>query len=121
MILSYRDKRTAAFANRENASAFRGIEQQAWKRLRVLGAASSLIVLRALRSNRLEALKGDKHAVFAAAKDASKAVDYLIEKSLGVEVEQVVERAVEPAKAEITEPKKRTRKKVAKSEPEMEI
>jgi proteic killer suppression protein len=54
MILSYRDKRTAAFANRESVPAFRGIEQQAWKRLRILGAASSVSVLRALRSNRLE-------------------------------------------------------------------
>jgi toxin HigB-1 len=60
MILSYRDKRTAAFANRETVPALRGIEQQAWKRLRILGAASSLSVLRALRSNRLEALKGDR-------------------------------------------------------------
>ena len=60
MILSYRDKRTAAFANREDVPAFRGIEQQTWKRLRILGAASSLSVLRALRSNRLEALKGDR-------------------------------------------------------------
>jgi len=34
----------------------------------------------------LKALKGDKHAVFAAAKDASKAVDYLIEKSQAVEI-----------------------------------
>ena len=60
MILSYRDKRTAAFANREDVPAFRGIEQQAWKRLRILGAASSLNVLGALRSNRLEVLKGDR-------------------------------------------------------------
>jgi len=60
MILSYRDKRTAAFANREDVPAFRRIERQAWKRLRILGAASSLNVLRALRSNRLEALKGDR-------------------------------------------------------------
>jgi proteic killer suppression protein len=60
MILSYRDKRTAAFANREDVPAFHGIEQQTWKRLRILGAASSLNVLRALRSNRLEALKGDR-------------------------------------------------------------
>jgi plasmid maintenance system killer protein len=36
MIISYRDKRTAAFANREDVPAFRGIEQQAWKRLRIL-------------------------------------------------------------------------------------
>jgi proteic killer suppression protein len=60
MILSYRDKRTEAFANREDVRAFRGIERQAWKRLRILNAASSLSVLQALRSNRLEALKGDR-------------------------------------------------------------
>ncbi len=65
MILSYRDKRTAAFANREDVPAFRGIEQQAWKRLRILGAASSLNVLRALRSNRLEALKGGRAGQFS--------------------------------------------------------
>lgn len=86
----------------------------------------------------LEALKGDKHAVFAAAKDASKAVDYLIEKSQGIEVEKAteivaekgvdpsIEKTVEPTQVEAVqpeaaEPKKRTRKKVAKSEPEMEI
>ena len=60
MILSYRDKRTAAFANRETVPALHGIERQAWKRLRILGASSSLTVLRAFRSNRLEALKGDR-------------------------------------------------------------
>jgi toxin HigB-1 len=65
MILSYRDKRTAAFANREDVPAFRGIEKQTWKRLRILGAATSLNVLRALRSNRLEALKGDRAGQFS--------------------------------------------------------
>ncbi|MDI1245334.1 MAG: zincin-like metallopeptidase domain-containing protein, partial [Rhodoferax sp.] len=73
----------------------------------------------------LETLKGDKHAVFAAAKDASKAVDYLIEKSLGVEVEQVVDHAVEAQQVEPVKddlkPKKTSRKKAAKPEPEMEI
>lgn len=60
MIVGYRDKRTAAFANREDVPAFRGIERQAWKRLRILDAASSLNVLAAMRNNRLEALKGDR-------------------------------------------------------------
>jgi proteic killer suppression protein len=60
MILSYRDKRTQAFAEREDVPAFRGIERQVWKRLRILDAASSLKVLGALRSNRLEALRGDR-------------------------------------------------------------
>ena len=65
MILSYRDKRTAAFANREDVPAFRGIERQAWKRLRILQAANSLQVLGALRSNRLEALKGDRSGQYS--------------------------------------------------------
>jgi proteic killer suppression protein len=65
MILGYRDERTAAFANRESVAAFRGIEQQAWKGLRILGAASSLNVPRALRSSRLEALKGDRQGQYS--------------------------------------------------------
>jgi len=74
----------------------------------------------------LEALKGDKHAVFAAAKAASKAVDYLIEKSLAVEVKQNVEHTadelqVDPAGAEVLEPLKVTSAKVAETEPALEI
>ncbi|HNV58951.1 MAG TPA: zincin-like metallopeptidase domain-containing protein [Rhodoferax sp.] len=60
----------------------------------------------------LEALKGDKHAVFAAAKDASKAVDYLLEKSLAVEVEQTVD-CLEPVKVKP--------EKVVQAETELEI
>lgn len=74
----------------------------------------------------LDVLKSDKHAVFAAAKDASKAVDYLLEKSLAVEIEQdlgpkVEELQVDPVKAEVPKPVKTRSKKVAKTEPEMEI
>lgn len=74
----------------------------------------------------LEALKGDKHAVFAAAKDASKAVDYLIEKSLAVEVKQDVERGadelqVDSAETEVLEPLKVTSTKIAEIETELEI
>jgi len=74
----------------------------------------------------LDVLKSDKHAVFAAAKDASKAVDYLLEKSLAVEVEQDLgpkldELQVDPVKAEVVKPVKARSKKVAKTEPEMEI
>ena len=74
----------------------------------------------------LEALKGDKHAVFAAAKDASKAVDYLLEKSLGVEVDKDVGLVadtvqVEPVKEEVLKPAKVRTKKVAKPETELEI
>jgi antirestriction protein ArdC len=74
----------------------------------------------------LEALRGDKHAVFAAAKDASKAVDYLLEKSLVVEVEKDLglvadEVQVDPVKEEVLKPAKARTKKVAKPETELEI
>lgn len=60
MILSYRDKRTAQFAEGEFVKAFQGFEDQAARRLSILNAALSLDTLRALPSNRLEALKGDR-------------------------------------------------------------
>ena len=60
MIRSYRDKRTAEFAQGGFVKAFQGFEDQAARRLSVLNAATSLEVLRALPSNRLEALRGDR-------------------------------------------------------------
>jgi toxin HigB-1 len=60
MILSYRDKRTERFGQGESVRAFQGFEQQAERRLAILNAATSLATLRALPSNRLEALKGDR-------------------------------------------------------------
>jgi proteic killer suppression protein len=60
MILSCRDKRTAAFAMGEHVRAFSGFARQAYKRLEILDAATSLNDLKALRSNRLEALAGDR-------------------------------------------------------------
>ena len=60
MILSYRDKRTERFALGEPVRAFQGFEQQAERRLAILNAAPSLDALRALPSNRLEALRGDR-------------------------------------------------------------
>ena len=59
MIQSYRDPRTEAFAAGELIPAFQGFEQQAARRLSILKAARSLDTLRALRSNRLEALRGN--------------------------------------------------------------
>ena len=59
MILSYRDKRTEQFGQGKHVRAFQGSEQQAEKRLAILNAAPSLNTLRALPSNRLEALRGD--------------------------------------------------------------
>ena len=60
MILSYRDKHTAEFASGAFVRAFQGFEAQAAKRLAILNAAPDLASLRALPSNRLEALKGGR-------------------------------------------------------------
>ena len=60
MIQSYRDRRTEAFAAGEFVPAFQSTEQQAARRLSILNAARSLDTLRALRSNRLEVLRGNR-------------------------------------------------------------
>lgn len=60
MILGYKDKRTEAFAFGDFVRAFQGFDQQAWKRLEILDAATSLAELAALPGNRLEVLQGDR-------------------------------------------------------------
>jgi len=60
MILSYRGWRTGRFARGESVREFQTFERQGWKRLEILEAATSLKDLAGLRSNRLEALKGDR-------------------------------------------------------------
>ncbi len=65
MILSYRDKRTRTFADGAAVPAFRGFERSALKRLEILDAAESLDDLRRFRSNRLEALKGDRRGQYS--------------------------------------------------------
>jgi len=60
LIVSYRDKRTRQFAAGETVRAFETFRRQAEKRLAVLGAATSVDDLRALPSNRLEVLRGDR-------------------------------------------------------------
>lgn len=60
MILSYRDKKTEQFANGVLVKTFQSFADQAERRLAILNAATSLDDLRALRSNRLEALRGDR-------------------------------------------------------------
>jgi proteic killer suppression protein len=60
MILSYRDKRTEAFSKGEFVRDFQGFVAQANKRLEILEAATSLEDLRALPSNRLETLRGNR-------------------------------------------------------------
>lgn len=65
MIGGYKDKRTEVFAAGEFVPAFHGFEQQAARRLAILNAAPSLETLRALPSNRLEALRGDRKGQYS--------------------------------------------------------
>ena len=65
MILSYRDQRTARFADGQFVPAFQGFEQQASNRLAILNAAPSLHTLRELRGNRLEMLHGDREGQYS--------------------------------------------------------
>lgn len=60
MILSFRDKKTEAFARGDFIKAFSGFEAQAERRLAILNAAPTLDTLRALPGNRLEVLRGDR-------------------------------------------------------------
>jgi proteic killer suppression protein len=65
VILGYRDKDTERFAAGERVRRWEAFRQQAEKRLRVLDAAGSLNDLAALRSNRLEALHGDRNGQYS--------------------------------------------------------
>jgi toxin HigB-1 len=65
MIVGYRDKRTTAFADGRFVREFQGFARQAYRRLEILDAAVNLDELRALRSNRLEALKGSRAGQFS--------------------------------------------------------
>lgn len=65
MIGSYRDKRTRDFAEGKFVKAFQGFDTQAGRRLAILDAATSVTDLRGLRSNRLEALSGDRQGQYS--------------------------------------------------------
>lgn len=65
MIVSYRNKDTERFANGQTVRKWEAFRGQADKRLRILEAAQSVADLRALRSNRLEVLKGDRKGQFS--------------------------------------------------------
>ena len=60
MIGSYRDRDTERLAAGERVRPWEPFRKQAEKRLRILEAATSLVDLAALNSNRLEALKGGR-------------------------------------------------------------
>jgi len=65
MILTYRDKKTEAFAAGEFVKAFQGFEGQAARRLAILNAAPDLTTLRVLPGNRLQAPRGDRAEQFS--------------------------------------------------------
>lgn len=65
MIQSFRDARAEKLMNRERVKELVNIEDQIRTRLIRLDAATSLEDLRALRGNRLEALKGDREGQFS--------------------------------------------------------
>jgi len=65
MIQGFRDKRTTDFAAGRFVREFQGFSRQAYKRLEILDAATSLAELRALPSSRFEALKGDRAGQFS--------------------------------------------------------
>ncbi len=65
MIVGYRDRRTARFANGERVREFSGFAKQAEIRLDRLEAATNLSDLAALPGNRLEALKGNRQGQYS--------------------------------------------------------
>ena len=60
MIVSFRDKDTAALFERRRVKRFGGFERQALGKLAMLDAAAVLQDLRAPPGNRLEALSGNR-------------------------------------------------------------
>ncbi len=65
VVVSYRDKRTRAFAGGERVKAFSGIERPARLKLDRLEAATSLADLAALPGNHFEALRGDRKGQYS--------------------------------------------------------
>ena len=60
MIRSFKDSKTERFFGGQRVQSFQGFADQAARRLAVLDNAESLRDLAGLRSNRLEALSGDR-------------------------------------------------------------
>jgi toxin HigB-1 len=65
VIRSFGDRHTRALFEGRRLRRFEAIREQAERRLQVLASARTLDDLRALRSNRLEALSGDRHGQFS--------------------------------------------------------
>lgn len=60
MIKGFKCKKTERLFNGGRVPAFSGFARQADKRLRILDATESLVALKALPSNRFEALSGER-------------------------------------------------------------
>lgn len=65
MIRSFRNRPTQRFFEGNRVAAFQAFADQATRRLTLLDNAESLRDLAALRSNRLESLKGDRAGEFS--------------------------------------------------------
>ena len=65
MILAFKCKKTERLFNGGRVPAFSGFSRQADKRLRILDASENLDVLKALPSNRFEALSGDRKGQYS--------------------------------------------------------
>jgi proteic killer suppression protein len=65
MPQKYKDKRTAKFAAGDHVKEFQAFERQAYKRLEILEAAPNKESLKALPSNRFEALGGDRKGQYS--------------------------------------------------------
>jgi proteic killer suppression protein len=61
----YRNKDTEQFADGKHVSNFDSFKDQAYRRLDILDAATSLVDLRNLRSNGFEKLKGDRDGQYS--------------------------------------------------------
>ena len=65
MITSFADRDTERMTSGQRVGRWDGLEAQALKRLNILDVATSLNDLRALGSNRLEALKGNRKGQYS--------------------------------------------------------
>ncbi len=65
MIQSFKGKKTKQLYDGERVSEFEAFSRQAEKRLRVLDAADTLLSIRMLPGNRLEALGGDRKGQYS--------------------------------------------------------
>ena len=65
MITNFKCKKAERLFNGERVSAFSGFSRQAEKRLRILDASENLEALKALPSNRFEALSGDRKGQYS--------------------------------------------------------